>query len=136
MTSTLDATNTIAWASLDEAISALRTHVARHPALPLANVSVRAGGSGHGRVEVCMPSTDQPTSCAALLVWLDTLTSASLILHHCDDNPQAHAYAELADGTPIMAIAPLDPTLLHGITGDRSGDRVLHWLRWQATETY
>ncbi|MBM7774147.1 hypothetical protein JOD54_004351 [Actinokineospora baliensis] len=101
----------------------------------VGSLGVHAAGEGPGRVEVFVPAPDQPQACAELLGWLDTLDHATLVLCYSEDDPQARAYAHLSDGTAITVIAPLDPMRLHGVGSDRTGEWVLHWLRWQAAET-
>ncbi|WP_026424993.1 hypothetical protein [Actinokineospora inagensis] len=132
MTTTLEPTGAAAWTSLDRAVSAVREHLARNPDLSVGAVGVLTGKGGPGRVEVYVSAVEQQASCARLLAWLDTLSPASLILHYSDDDPQAQAHAELPDGTRITVYAPLEPTRLYGTTGDKTGDWVLQWLRWQA----
>ncbi|MBM7771889.1 hypothetical protein JOD54_002093 [Actinokineospora baliensis] len=135
MTATLETTITVPWGQIDHATTAVRRHMDSHPHLPLGSLGVHAAGESPGRVEVFVPAPDQPQACANLLAWLDTLDHATLVLRFCDDDPQARAYTSLPDGTPITVIAPLDPTQMHGVDSDRTGERVVHWLRWQALET-
>ncbi|SES28356.1 hypothetical protein [Actinokineospora terrae] len=134
MTATLDNTGTVLWGQIDHVASSVREHLDRHPHLSVGTLGVYSANLGQGRVEVYVSAPDQPQACARLLAWVDTLDHATLVLRYCDDNPQARAYTHLADGTPVTVIAPLDPTELHGITADRTGDWVLHWLRMHASE--
>ncbi|WP_026425699.1 hypothetical protein [Actinokineospora inagensis] len=132
MTTAPGAAEVAAWASLDRATSAVREHLAHHPDLSVGAVGVLAGRDRPARVEIYVSAVEQPASCVRLLAWLDTLGPASLILHYSDDDPQAQAYAELPDGTPITVYAPLEPSRLYGTDDDKTGDWVLQWLRWQA----
>ncbi|GAA3019770.1 hypothetical protein [Actinokineospora globicatena] len=135
MTATLETTVTVSWGQIDHAAASVRAHTDRHRQLVVGSLGVHAAGESPGRVEVFVPAPDQPKACAGLLAWMDTLDHATLVLRYCDDDPQARAYAQLSDGTPITVVAPLDPTRLHGVESDRTGEWVLHWLRWQAVET-
>ncbi|GAA2963305.1 hypothetical protein GCM10010483_03050 [Actinokineospora diospyrosa] len=75
-------------------------------------------------------------ACSRLLAWFETLARASLCLQFEDDphQPKVMLFGRLHDGTPAVVVAPLAEDDVVGITRDRIGEWVLHWLRMQAVD--
>ncbi|WP_253885519.1 hypothetical protein [Actinokineospora diospyrosa] len=116
-------------------IDSARAHLDSHPALDVASIDISATAIAPGRLEVHV-SGSRPVASARVLDWLDTLTNTSLFLQveANPEQPKAMVFGRLPDGTPATVIAPLAEDDVVGITRDRIGDWVLHWLRMQAVD--
>ncbi|GAA3036786.1 hypothetical protein [Actinokineospora globicatena] len=132
MTTVLD-TRTGLWSELTRLVGSVRDHVDRHPTLWIGSVDVFATEVGAGRAEVYV-SGQRARACARLLEWRDSLKRASLCLE-VEDNPmqpRALVFGQLHDSTTAMVAAPLAEEDVRGVSRDRTGEWVLHWLRMQA----